>query len=56
VCYFLPTKQERRIALGLSLVLVALLLIQHVHYSLDVAAAPFFTLAAIWIVKKLGII
>jgi hypothetical protein len=56
VCFFLPTVRERRIAIGLSLVLVTLLLIQHVHYSLDIAAAPLFTLAAIWIVKKAGII
>ena len=56
VCFFLPTMREKRIAIGLSLVLVTLLLIQHVHYSLDIAAAPLFTLAAIWIVKKAGII
>jgi hypothetical protein len=56
VCFFLPTTRERVIAITLSLLLVSLLLIQHVHYSLDVAAAPLFTLAAIWIVKKTGII
>lgn len=56
VCFFLPTQQERRIAIVLSLVLVVLLLIQHVHYSVDIAAAPLFTLAAIWLVKKAGII
>lgn len=52
VCFFLPTAKEKWLAFGLSLVLVSLLLIQHVHYSLDVLAAPLFTLAAIWIVKK----
>ena len=52
VCYFLPTALERRIAFGLSLLLVSFLLIQHVHYSLDILAAPVFTLAAIWIVKR----
>jgi hypothetical protein len=56
VCFFLPTARERRIAIALSLVLAILLLIQHVHYSVDIAAAPLFTLAAIWIVKKAGII
>ena len=56
VSFFLPTAKERVFAIALSLVLVSLLLIQHVHYSLDVAAAPLFTLAAIWIVKKTGII
>ena len=55
VCFFLPTAKEKWLAVGLSLVLVSLLLIQHVHYSLDVLAAPLFTLAAIWIVKKSGI-
>jgi hypothetical protein len=56
VCYFLPTTRERRIAVGLSLLLVSLLLVQHVHYSLDVVAAPLFTLAAIWIVKRIRVI
>jgi hypothetical protein len=55
VCYFLPTMPERRIALGLSLILASLLLVQHVHYSLDVLAAPLFTLTAIGIVKRTGI-
>jgi hypothetical protein len=55
VCFFLPTVKEKWLAFGLSLVLVSLLLIQHVHYSIDVLAAPLFTLAAIWIVKKSGI-
>jgi hypothetical protein len=56
VCYFLPTTRERRMAIGLSLLLVSLLLVQHVHYSLDVVAAPLFTLAAIWIVKRIRVI
>lgn len=56
VCFFLPSPSERKVAIGLSLILVTLLLIQHVHYSLDVLAAPLFTLAAIWLVKKAGII
>jgi len=56
VCYFLPNVIERSIAIGLSLILVTLLLIQHVHYSLDIVAAPLFTFAAIWIVKKAEII
>jgi hypothetical protein len=56
VCYFLPTTRERRIAIGLSLLLISLLLVQHVHYSLDIVAAPLFTLAAIWIVKRIRVI
>jgi hypothetical protein len=55
VCFFLPTAKERRIAVVFSFVLASLLLLQHVHYSLDIVAAPLFTLAAIWIVKKAGI-
>jgi hypothetical protein len=56
VCFFLPTAKERRIAVVFSFVLASLLLLQHVHYSLDIVAAPLFTLAAIWIVKKVVII
>jgi hypothetical protein len=56
VCFFLPSLKERRMAIGLSILLAALLLVQHVHYSIDVIAAPLFTLAAIWIVKKIEII
>jgi hypothetical protein len=56
VCFYLPSTKERWWAILLSLLLVNLLLIQHVHYSLDILAAPVFTLAAIWIVKKIGII
>ena len=56
VCFFLPKANERRIAVLASLVLASLLLIQHVHYSIDILAAPLFTLAAIWGVKKTGII
>lgn len=56
VCFFLPTARERWVAAGLSVVLVSLLLIQHVHYSLDILAAPLATLGSIWIVKKTGVI
>ena len=53
VCYFLPTKLERGIALGLTLILASLLLIQHVHYSLDILAAPVATWISIQIAKRL---
>lgn len=56
VCFFLPTARERWVAAGLSIVLVSLLLTQHVHYSLDILAAPLATLGSIWVVKKTGII
>lgn len=52
-CYFLPHKNERVVAIFLSLMLAMLLLIQHVHYSIDIIMAPLFTLMAIGITKKL---
>ncbi len=52
VCYFL-TGNERKISLLLTGVLVALLLIQHIHYTWDILAAPVATLASIWIAKRL---
>ena len=52
-CYFLPLKKEKILAVLLSLILAVLLLIQHVHYAIDIVMAPLFTLLAIGIVKKL---
>ena len=53
VCYFLPSKRERFISVIITIVLVSLLLLQHVHYSLDIVAAPFATCASIWLAKRL---
>jgi hypothetical protein len=53
VCYFLPRPIERKIAVMLTTVLGCLLLIQHVHYSLDILAAPIATWIAIRISKRL---
>jgi hypothetical protein len=52
-CYFLPLKREKILAIILSILLAVLLLLQHVHYTIDIIMAPFFTLLAIGIVKKL---
>jgi hypothetical protein len=52
VCFFL-TGNERKIALILTGVLACLLLIQHVHYTWDILAAPLATLASIGIAKRL---
>jgi hypothetical protein len=52
VCYYLRG-MERRIAFVLTGILVCLLLIQHVHYTWDILAAPIATLASIWIAKRL---
>ncbi|MDX2001590.1 MAG: phosphatase PAP2-related protein [Chitinophagales bacterium] len=37
----------------LTVVLAVMILVQHVHYTYDVLAAPFFALAAVYIVKML---
>jgi len=50
-CYFLPLKKEKNLALILTFMLVMLLLIQHVHYTIDIIMAPLFTLMAIRITK-----
>lgn len=52
VCYFL-TGNERKIALILTGILACLLLIQHVHYTWDILAAPLATLVSIRIAKRL---
>ncbi len=53
VCVFLPSTTEKRIAIMLTITLMVLLLIQHVHYSLDVFAAPIATWIAIRLAKRL---
>lgn len=52
VCVFLNGKTEKMIAYILSVLLVALLLIQHIHYSIDVIGAIAFTLFSIWSTAK----
>ncbi len=51
--YFLPNKQSRWVALGLTLIIMALLAIQHVHYTIDILAAPLATIISIILSKKL---
>ena len=53
VCYFLPRKKEKIMAIVLSILLALFLLIQHVHYTIDIVLAPFFTLLAIEMIKRL---
>lgn len=53
VCYFLPCAWERKIAMVLTSILAGLLLVQHVHYSLDILAAPVATWIAIQVSKRL---
>ena len=52
VAYFLPTKRGRLIALGLTGIIMGLLVIQHVHYSIDIIAAPVVTWISIQLSKK----
>lgn len=52
VCYFL-TGNERKISFLLTGILAVLLLIQHVHYTWDILAAPVATLVSIWTAKRL---
>jgi hypothetical protein len=52
VSYFLPNPTERKIAIFMTFVLASLLLIQHVHYSMDVLFAPIATWIAIRIAKR----
>ena len=50
------TKRSDRMFALLSTVLVgAMVLIQHVHYTIDVLAAPVFTYACFWIGKELSV-
>ena len=53
VCYFLPLAKERKIAIALTSILAILLMVQHVHYSLDILAAPIATWVAIQLARRL---
>jgi hypothetical protein len=50
-CYFLPQKKEKILAIILTVLLVMCLLVQHVHYTIDIAMAPLFTLLSVRITK-----
>lgn len=53
VCFFLPKPIERKIFAGLTLILVCLLLIQHVHYTIDILVAPVASWMSIQLAKRL---
>jgi hypothetical protein len=49
----IPGKIDKKIILAASFCVGALLLVQHVHYTLDVLAAPFFAWGAYRIARKI---
>ena len=53
LCYLLTVNQTLKKAFLIFAILTPIcLLIQHVHYSIDVVAAPFFAYGSYWLVKK----
>lgn len=50
----LTNKRERMIGFGIAVLIGSMLLIQHVHYTLDVIAAPFFSWIS-WYVGNLSL-
>lgn len=56
VFYFCANKKwDKLYLLFASITVGILLLIQHVHYTVDVASAPFFAYVCVWISKRIMI-
>ena len=51
----LKNKYDRTFALIATVVIAALLLVQHIHYTIDVLAAPFFTYLLYTLSKKIAV-
>lgn len=47
-------KRDKRVALLATLAAGVLVLVQHVHYTIDVLAAPFFAWLAVWLGRKVA--
>lgn len=47
-----PNAKFRYIKLILTILVAAMLLIQHIHYTIDILAAPLFAFLAYWLIKK----
>jgi membrane-associated phospholipid phosphatase len=48
----LPGRKDRMIALAVTALVAFLLLVQHVHYTLDVLGALLFASIAFWLARK----
>jgi hypothetical protein len=48
----LPGRMDKKLALIATVVVGSLLLVQHVHYTLDVAGAPLFAWIAFWTARR----
>lgn len=56
VFYFCANKKyDKLYLLFASITIGSLLLIQHVHYTIDVVSAPFFAYTCVWISKRIMI-
>lgn len=49
-------KRHKALALAATIAAGSLVLVQHVHYTIDVLAAPVFAALAVWLGKKLSAI
>jgi len=49
----LSKKTDRSYVLFAAFSMALLLLIQHVHYTIDVISAPFFALGCLWLAKRM---
>jgi len=50
----LQKREDKLVALVTTIAIGMMVLIQHVHYTVDVIAAPILTLLAFWLTKKLA--
>jgi len=48
----LPGKKDKKIALAVTILVGFLLLVQHVHYTLDVLGAFLFAWIAYWVARR----
>lgn len=49
----LQKKADKYYALFATIMVAILVLVQHIHYSIDVIAAPLFTYIVFWVAKKI---